>query len=134
MQASTVEEVAALYAAKDALWSEKFFDQLTLIREESRDALQSLNQQIEQGHFVTDCKVNETFKSFSFQDLINLHSDYVHGTNYTDFTLADYLWSQRTSNLAIWVPTLLAKLADQQAAAFLIRKYDLKLSYLELVS
>ena len=134
MQASTVEEVAAIYAAKDELWSEKFFDQLTLLREEHRDALNDLKQQIKEEHFVTDVKVNETFKSYSFQDLINLHYDYVHGTNLTDFTLVDYLWSQRTSNLAIWVPTLLAKLADQQAAAFLIRKYDLKLSYLELVS
>ena len=134
MKASTIEEVASLYAAKDALWSEKFFDQLTLIREEHRDALYDLKLEIEKERFVTDAPVNATFKSFSFQDLINLHSDYVHGTNFTDFTLAEYLWSQRTSNLAIWVPTLLAKLADQQAAAFLIRKYDLKLSYLELVS
>ena len=127
-----VEQVIALYAAKNAFWSEKIFAELVATREQMSAA------QRENAELLSDLKwtVNATatqFREYFLYDLILFQRDYwFNETNMGELTFKSWIWNQTpigslfSGSAAIL--TLLFKFSDDRIASLLAKARKLSLA------
>lgn len=136
----TLEDVRALYAAKDSLWSGKVLQQLLSLREEHKLELEKVREEA-QLHYETlfeavtkriECK--GVLKDFFFTDLYDMYWDWQLGTNVTEYNMGEWIWHQLPLMAITVVPTILGKVLDEQIVHFARTKYNIHLHPLMLVS